>query len=136
MRKKTIEDMHALALKRDGLCVSIQYQGAHTPLLWRCKEGHEWESPASSIQNGRWCVKCGRILVGIKLKKTIGDMRIIARNHSGECISNEYIDAHTKLKWRCKENHEWEAAPTNISQGKWCPTCSRKRGWAKRKGAV
>jgi len=134
--KKSIEYFKNLAKVKGGECLSDDYLGIHKNLKWRCKEGHEWESPASSIQNGRWCRKCGRILVGIKLKKTIGDMQIIARNHSGECISNEYIDAHTKLKWRCKENHEWDAAPSSISQGTWCPKCSRKRGWAKRKSAV
>jgi hypothetical protein len=50
-------------------------------------------------------------------------MRGIARKRNGKCLSTEYKNAHTKLKWECSLGHQWKALPCNISQGKWCPYC-------------
>lgn len=49
----------------------------------------------------------------------------LARKRKGECLSTEYINAHTKLMWKCVHGHEWEAKPNNIHQGKWCPKCDK-----------
>ena len=29
-----------------------------------------------------------------------------------------------KLLWKCHRNHTWEARPSNIYSGRWCPHCS------------
>ncbi|PKM92484.1 MAG: hypothetical protein CVU81_00175, partial [Euryarchaeota archaeon HGW-Euryarchaeota-1] len=44
----------------------------------------------------------------------------------GKCLSTKYINANTKLKWQCKEGHRWEAIPSSIKKGSWCPVCARK----------
>jgi len=51
----------------------------------------------------------------------------LAKKRNGECLSTEYINAHTKLLWKCADGHEWEAKPNNIQQGKWCPICARRK---------
>ena len=54
----------------------------------------------------------------------IEEMKRLAKNRGrGECLSNEYKNSDTKLKWRCSLGHEWEAKPSNIKIGKWCPEC-------------
>ncbi len=50
-------------------------------------------------------------------------MRRLAKLKGGKCLSKIYIDAHTKLTWKCKEGHIWDANPNNIKTGKWCPFC-------------
>ena len=60
-------------------------------------------------------------------KNTIEDCIEIARQRKGECLSNEYKGALTKLKWKCEHGHEWEATPSKIKYGQWCPHCSRNR---------
>ena len=36
----------------------------------------------------------------------------------------EYVNATTKIKFRCSNGHEWEATPHNILNGRGCPYCS------------
>jgi len=119
----TIEDMRQLAVDRRGKCLSESYVNSTTKLLWECSEGHQWEAIPSSIKRGSWCSYCAG-----RGKLTIEDMREIAKNHGGKCLSDTYSNAHAKLLWECSEGHQWEAASMNMrQQGSWCPTCSRKR---------
>jgi hypothetical protein len=121
--KLTIEEMRQIAKSRDGECLSEKYVNNRTKLKWRCKKGHEWKAVPGSIKNGKkWCPECAGIV-----KLTIEEMRQIAQDRGGECLSEEYINLSTKLKWRCKEGHEWEATPRSIKHGKqWCRICSKK----------
>src|SRR5207302_6882316 len=43
-----------------------------------------------------------------------------------------YIDAGTKLSWRCKYGHEWQASPASVRHGSWCAICGDKRAGRKR----
>jgi len=59
-------------------------------------------------------------------KLTIEQMQALARERKGVCLSTAvYVNGKTKLRWRCSESHEWEAAPGNIKKGHWCPECRR-----------
>jgi hypothetical protein len=51
----------------------------------------------------------------------------IAEERGGKCLSDAYINSTTPLKWQCKEGHVWETKPINITQGRWCPRCGRRR---------
>lgn len=57
----------------------------------------------------------------------------IAKNKEGECLSDIYINDSIKLKFQCKERHQWEASPNNIKKGRWCPICRYKTVAEKRK---
>ncbi|WP_367804083.1 zinc-ribbon domain-containing protein [Brevibacillus laterosporus] len=57
-------------------------------------------------------------------------MREIAISRGGECLSDQYKDNKTNLRWKCSKGHEWEATPNNIkSKGHWCPICSRNQNY-------
>lgn len=58
---------------------------------------------------------------------TLKDMKILAGNRNGECLSKNYINNRNKLKWRCNKGHTWYALPGNIKQGSWCPVCSKEK---------
>jgi hypothetical protein len=131
--KKTIEHFKTIAQARGGECLSESYDGIFLKLRWRFSQGHEWEAPAKSVQDGRWCAVCGRRNVGEKLKKTISDMQKLAEMNGGECLSSVYQDAKTNLKWRCAKGHEWFSAPTTISSGSWCSYCRRREAWDRRR---
>ena len=117
--KGTIEEMRQIAKERGGRCLSKIYVSSRVPLLWSCKNDHEWEAIPVSIKQGTWCLECS----GTK-KKTIADMQQLAAAHGGKCLSKIYKGAHRHLKWECAKQHRWEAQPRNIKQGKWCPECA------------
>ncbi|NVM52853.1 MAG: zinc-ribbon domain-containing protein [Candidatus Helarchaeota archaeon] len=60
-------------------------------------------------------------------KSTIKEMQEIARYRGGKCLSTEYINSRTKLEWRCKKGHKWEARPDTIKHGHWCPECGSEK---------
>ncbi len=48
-----------------------------------------------------------------------------AEGKGGECLSSEYINYDTKLKWQCSKNHIWESSYHNtVKGGGWCHECS------------
>jgi hypothetical protein len=59
--RKTIEDMHNLAAKKNGKCLSKKYINTYTPLKWECRKRHVWSTPPGNISTGSWCPECYRI---------------------------------------------------------------------------
>ena len=114
--------MKEIAKERGGRCLSNEYVNNSSKIRWQCKEGHQWEAVPSSIKRGSWCSACAGIQKG-----TIEEMQDIAREREGRCLSKEYVNNHSQLKWQCKEGHLWEAVPYNIKRGSWCPVCAGKR---------
>ncbi len=46
----------------------------------------------------------------------------------GKCLSQEYINARTKMKWQCSEGHIWFSDLDHIKNGNtWCPYCRKCR---------
>lgn len=116
----TIDEMQKIAESHGGTCISGKYNDCFTKLWWRCKKGHKWEATPDKIKRGSWCPICSG-----NIPLTIGEMREIAASRTGECLSETYTNNHTKLKWRCKEGHIWDAIPGSIRNGTWCPYCAK-----------
>ncbi len=57
-------------------------------------------------------------------KLTIEEMNNLAEKKGGKCLSTEYINVSTNLKWECENGHIWEAKPKHIKDGHWCPICA------------
>ena len=59
----------------------------------------------------------------------LDQMRRFARRRGGKCHSADYTNNHTKLRWRCRLGHEWEAIPNSVAphdgfKSSWCPACA------------
>lgn len=117
--------MKKIAVSRGGLCLSDSYITAKTKIRWRCKGGHEWTASPDSVKHGAWCPKCAVKANGIKKRLTIEELKKIAISRGGLCLSETYVNAKTKLHWRCKENHERVSTPLSVKYaGTWCPICA------------
>ena len=58
-RKLTLDEMHELAHKRHGKCLSNEYVNVKTHLHWECADYHAWWATPGSIKyNGSWCPYC------------------------------------------------------------------------------
>ncbi|WP_434284699.1 zinc-ribbon domain-containing protein [Clostridium botulinum] len=56
------------------------------------------------------------------------ELKQLANSKGGECLSTEYLDSNTKLKWKCRKGHIWNASPISVkNQGHWCPECVRNK---------
>ena len=118
----TIEEMRQMAIENKGLCLSEKYVNSQTPLKWQCNKKHIWMARPTSIKRGTWCPFCSK-----RVKLTLNEMKDLAKQKEGFCLSEEYVDNKTKLLWRCKRDHEWWSKPEHIKNRHWCPVCARKR---------
>jgi hypothetical protein len=122
-----IDVLRVLAAGKGGALLSTRYVNAVTPMEWRCEHGHTWRATPNSVKNnGTWCPTCAD-----NCPDTLETMQQLASCHGGACLSTAYVNQATKLKWRCREGHEWEAIPRNVKNlGYWCPYCSGLKLWA------
>ncbi len=116
-----LKEYHKIARDKDGVCLSEEYKNSCTKLKFRCKKGHEFEMRPSSIKEDRWCPECAE-----NKKLTLKEFQYVAKNRNGVCLSEEYINTRTKLKFRCKKGHEFEMRPDTVKEGHWCQTCSER----------
>ncbi len=119
----SIVDMQKVAAERGGRCLSETYKNNATKLLWECSEGHRWEATPNKVKSGRWCPQCYNKTRGDFRKLSIEEMVQIASDRGGRCLSEVYTNTRTKLKWECREGHHWEAVPSSVKKGTWCPEC-------------
>jgi len=119
---RTIDDMKEMAATRGGEFLSSSFNGMAKKHLWKCAQGHQWETIPMLIKNGSWCPKCAGTA-----RLSIEDMRRMAAERGGQCLSKRYVNGRTKLLWRCGVGHEWYAVSESIRfSGTWCPMCSAK----------
>ena len=115
-----MSELRERAERWGGECLSKSCHSSKDVLKWRCAVGHRFEASGAMIKRGGWCQTCRQLPRG-----DIERMRKIARERGGECLSDEYVGAAIKLRWRCANGHEWSAPPAAISEGHWCRRC----GW-------
>ncbi|GMK40566.1 hypothetical protein PCCS19_36220 [Paenibacillus sp. CCS19] len=125
---KTIKDAQALAAKKEGLCLSLEYKGAFGKLTWKCRCGHVWDTTYHQVDSGGWCPECAKESRAKLFRKySIEDMRAIAAEKNGDCLSEAYESCNKKLLWKCQEGHEFGKTLSNLKRGQWCPFCSKER---------
>lgn len=114
------------AHSNNGKCLSEKYQNSKTPLKWKCKNNHSWSASFEQVKRSKWCSKCRRENFTLR-RRTYEFILLtsIAKKRGGQLISSSYVDATKKLKWNCKEGHNWLAAPSSIKKGSWCPQCNK-----------
>ncbi len=123
--KLFLEEMYEIAKTRGGTCLSAEYVNARTKLLWKCSKAHTWKATPNSIKYMEsWCNVCARPLRASH-RLTITEMKELAKERGGRCLSSRYINGQTKLLWQCEKEHIWKATPTSVkNQGSWCPQCA------------
>ncbi|RHZ73743.1 hypothetical protein Glove_229g122 [Diversispora epigaea] len=120
--KNTLDIAKMIAINKGGECISNEYINGSSHLRWKCIRGHEWSATFQSVKNkGSWCPMC------VGRNRSIEYMQNLAQKLNGNCLSDRYKDAHSKLTWNCSKGHIWNATFANIKyHGSWCPHCSNK----------
>jgi hypothetical protein len=106
-----------------GRCLSRSFVNVHFPLKWACADGHQFDALPRNIQRGHWCPYCAHNAPG-----SLGELRAIAAERGGKCLSTQYVNSRSPLKWRCANGHEWFARACDVKFGHWCLRCYHQRG--------
>lgn len=118
-KKLSIEFCHTIAKLKGGKCLSNEYSICNEQLTWECAEGHTWYATYYTIKGGSWCPKCSFE----RKKNTIEDCHKMAEFKGGKCLSTEYINSKSILKWQCSEGHKFINSYNRIFMGEWCCQC-------------
>ncbi len=126
----TIEECHALAKERGGECLSTTYRNGTTKMKWKCGRcSHIWEAAFSPIKFGSWCPNCAG-----RPKLSLADCQKVAESKNGICVSKEYVNNATLMKWKCNVcDNTWKATFRHIKLDTWCPYCLYKSESAAKK---
>jgi hypothetical protein len=57
---------------------------------------------------------------------TTSDLEQLARSRGGTCLGlGSGEGERAKYVWQCPAGHRWEATPTSVLNGHWCPDCRK-----------
>lgn len=123
-RQAKLKQAQRIAKRQGGECLSKEYVTCQTKLSFRCQKGHVWPARLCEAEKGGWCRKCVHELSPKQRRARLKDMQRVARRRQGKCLSTEYVNHETKLRWQCRLGHIWQASPALVEgQKKWCRKC-------------
>jgi hypothetical protein len=121
--------------------ISTLTQSSKVPLWWRCDNNHTYKTSVYSRVRSRGCKECNKKSNWdeiIKNNQQSGKFTRFVDKASQEIIdlwekslNDKHIDdvsagSKTKYKWRCTNDHVWEASPKSLIRGTRCPICHRE----------
>lgn len=143
--RKLLPDFNTLAAKHPLLAQQWHYTKniglspdqvaatAHRNVWWRCDQGHEWVARVNSRTRGAGCPICSN-------RKVISGVNDLATTHpefseqwhweknGGLKPCDVAAGTHTRVWWRCKFGHEWQAQIlSRTSKHNGCPVCAGKK---------
>ena len=104
------------------------FLGYSAKYRWKCRVGHRWVAVASKVKAGGGCPIClnrGGALTSQRRTILLSAVGKSAQKRGLRCLSRRYINARTKMKFRCQLGHIWKAVPYSIKAGTGCPACGR-----------
>lgn len=125
-RKVTHEEfVDRVSKVNPNITVIGKYTKMHDRIECICKVGHKWNPIALDLVRGSDCFECAAIKRGRKRAKTHEQFVEEVRNVNPDItVVGTYINAGTKIEFRCKEGHKWVTTPSNVLMGKTCLTCA------------
>ena len=130
-RTKPLNELDTHAKRRGGKLVTREHVLRSNKAEWECADGHRWlATPNQVMSQNTWCPACAKAGMGnSKELRAAGLKRMqgLAALRGGKCLSKDYLNIRTKMKWKCGQGHEWLAKPNRIVAGSWCPHCWMKR---------
>lgn len=102
--------------------------GCNKKVYWKCKKGHSW-SAAPNHRRKSNCPYCGnkKIIPGENDLATTHPYLVDEWNYDKNIIkpTETTFGSATKVWWKCKYGHEWQAKVCNRVHGTDCPYCTQ-----------
>ena len=115
------------AIFADGWDPKEVVAGSNKKFQWKCSNEHLWkESPINFSNRAPNCKKCS----GDTLETGVNDLLTLFPEIASEAVgwdtSRVLPNASSKMIWKCKEGHTWEARVNRrTKQGNGCPYCKK-----------
>ncbi len=125
IKEQLIGNLEAAIVKNGGRWVDGDYINNRTEIYIDCGKGHKRVPiKPQSILAGSWCRECDP--TKRSKEEILLELKALAVDRNGELLSDKYIDAKSKLVWKCNQcGSEWQASPDSVKGGgSWCPSCN------------
>lgn len=119
--RKEPADYHAVAKEHGIVWLGPEVTNNSTKTWWKCQEGHRWEAPYSSIQQGKGCPICAG-----NTRKEPEDYHALAKERGFFWLGPIVLNTGTPTGWECEKGHIWRTTYNSIQQGTGCPFCAGK----------
>ncbi len=119
-KRWTIQNLQQWANDHGGKCLSKEYIGIDKNHTWRCDKGHVFDMRPIYVRQGAWCVPCtihNQKVAALEL------MHEWADKIGSKCLSKEYINQFTSLKWKCKNGHTFNRTRKLFARNTSCIQC-------------
>lgn len=98
------------------------YVGARDKIKLQCNKcDNVWECSFDNIRRGYWCANCAKCK-----RLTIEFIKEFAKSKGWVCLSDQYVNAHSDLLWKCDKGHEWIGTYCNVKTKRICPECRKE----------
>ena len=111
--------------------ISDNYKNNSEKIKIQCPNNHIFSMSLSNYQSGNRCPYCSQ-----RAKKTILEIKSIMEACGHTLLSEEYVNAHSKLKILCPNNHIFYMKWSDFSQDHRCPHCSFINGKSKSENEI
>jgi len=98
-----------------------KYSNAHQKLDYICPNSHKHSITWNDWKQGIRCPYCSN-----KIKKTVEFIKSEFEKEGYKLLSDEYVNAHTLLKFKCNEGHVGKISWSSWRRGSRCLECSGK----------
>lgn len=115
----THEQYHALASRRGVMWLGELPANSHTKTIWRCSNGHEFDTTYDNIRGGHGCRYCAG-----NMPLTEPDYHALASKHGLTWIGALPKSANHKTEWMCPQGHKFMTKYAVIYTKHGCPYCA------------
>ena len=118
--EQTQERLKEKVLFHGGTVDMTKYKGCQETMLFKCKNGHEWETQPINVLQDCWCYDC-LPQSPESMKKRLTEW---VQGHGGKVLDiNKYVNIITKMWFECEHKHQWETTPIIIFRSFKCREC-------------
>lgn len=120
-KKIRLNEVLTYSESKGGECLSTEYVSSTTAMKLKCSNNHIFSQNFDSLINkSMWCPQCSE---AERLNKYLIQAKQYAENKDGKCLSNEFVNAKTRMLWTCVNNHIFEKGTDKVYGGWWCQSC-------------
>jgi hypothetical protein len=114
-----------LAAQADGWDPTTVTAGSSKSVNWRCALGHSWRATVGGRSGGLGCPVCSNKLVLPGTNDLATTNPELAAQADGWDPTTVTAGSSTKkVRWKCEQNHLWDALVRDRSRGIGCPVCA------------
>ena len=128
-RRKTAKE-YIQECKEKGLDLPIEpYVNNRTKIKHKCKKCNNiYSQKPSNHLKGHGCPKCATDNLTNIQRKSQEQYIEECKDKGYDLPIEEYVNAHTKINYKCSKGHVYEQTPDDHLHNKGCPVCNESHG--------